>query len=79
MLLSVTEVVFQVVASILEDVIALIFGLPPRPARLSNVDDLLIIELIVGHPGIEIQLLPRICPGDGQFTSVNVRDIWSSP
>jgi hypothetical protein len=78
MLLTVTEVVFQAVASILEDIVTLIFGLPARPTRLSNSDDIIIIDLIVGHPGIEIQLLAGIWPGDGQFTPVNLKGVRAS-
>ena len=79
MLLTVTEVMVQVVASIFEDIIALIFGLPAGPTRRNNRFNRIFINMIIGDKGIEIQLLAGIFTSEGQFTPVDVKSILPSP
>ena len=75
MMLTVTKVMFQVIASIFEDVVAFIFGFPTAATGGHNGFNISLIDLISGDKGIEIQLLAGIFTSNGQFTPVDLQSL----
>ena len=68
-----SEIVFQVVAFGFEHIVVFVFDLPTAAAVSNNGFDGSLRDGEVGDPGVFVELCPRIFPGQGQFTPVDVQ------
>ena len=51
-LLSVAEVVFEVIALVFERVEGFVFDFPTRPSAFDQGDDIVLINMNIGHPAV---------------------------
>lgn len=71
MLFAMTEVVFEVIAVILEHIDVFIFHFPACPADLDDFGYIVGGKAVIGDPRIVKQHCPCRLVGDGQFTPVH--------
>ena len=72
------EVMLQVIALSLENVISLVLAFPPRPAIAHNQDHIFCVQMGIGDEGVVIQPSAGVFPGDGDITPVDLQSILSA-
>ena len=70
-LLAVTKVVLQMVALGLEYVVVFVFDLPPPPAHVCNVPNVVRRQAMIGNTAIVIELLARLGVADGDLKPID--------
>ena len=66
-----TEIVGEVIALCFEDVVIFVFCLPTTASGISHFNYSLVIERMIGHPAIAIELLSVVLTGDGELAPVD--------
>jgi len=79
MYVTMSEVVFQVIAIALKRIVAFVFDLPARPAGLGERSHTSCGDKMIGHPGIVIERFARIFARDGQFQPVHAKRVFTGP
>ena len=77
MLLTVPEVVFQMIAFGFENVVVFIFNFPASVPGIDNRDNRLLRELMIGHKGVVVELFACFAMGDGDLAPIDQQGILS--
>mgnify|MGYP006190476495 CR=1 FL=1 len=71
MLLSMTEIVFEMIPMVFEGIVVLVFGLPAGSTRRHDRRHTLVGEAMIGDEGVVVHLCLRVFTDDDDFAPVH--------